>query len=268
MDERMKDITRAEWRELGFFYDRDDNAREWLIVGSRAGLRRFAARLRTYAASPKGAVASEHEHYGPYMYLEVMTWPEAGMDDHAIYGPAEELDRLASLVELRLAGLQPGNAARIREEFTPKSPYALVLALREDSFDPASADSSLGNTAEDDERQYWPDMPTQHRQIEEMLERAGWRVAERHVGPEWWLDEVWVLKSVWSPVGTRAFVSFLVHPMVPAPRAKGEGVWAVCVSTEGPAVTPMGVNSVPLRPNWEASRREKVLEQIRSLRAG
>jgi hypothetical protein len=28
-------------------------------------------------------------------------------------------------------------------------------------------------------------MLTQHRQIEEMLQQAGWRVAERHVGPEW-----------------------------------------------------------------------------------
>ena len=143
MDERMKEDTRAEWRELGFFYDRNDNSKEWLFLGSRAGLFRFAALLRDYAGDSRNVMKSEHEHYGPYMYLEVMTWPEAGMDSHAIFGPLEELDRLASLVEERVAGLEPGRSARIREEFALTSAYSLVLELRDDAFDPASADASL-----------------------------------------------------------------------------------------------------------------------------
>jgi hypothetical protein len=143
MDERLKEQTRAEWRELGFFYDRDERAKEWLLVGSRLGLRRFSDLLRAYVADPRNDMKSEHEHYGPYMYLEVMTWPDAGMDGHAIHGPLSDLERLAVMVDEKLAKLEPGARTRIREEFAPTSEYTLVMELREDTFDPASPDQNL-----------------------------------------------------------------------------------------------------------------------------
>jgi hypothetical protein len=58
-------MTRDEWRALGFFYDVDDAAQRWRLVGSKAGLRRFAEMLRTYASNPKHAVPGEHDHFGP-----------------------------------------------------------------------------------------------------------------------------------------------------------------------------------------------------------
>src|SRR5208283_1821511 len=109
--------TRQEWRELGFFYDRDDQAGVWRITGSRVGLLRFRDVLLEYAADPRNALRSEHEHYGPYMHLEVMTWPEAGFDDHAIRGPLTELARLARLIEAKLATARPGSSVLIRDEF-------------------------------------------------------------------------------------------------------------------------------------------------------
>jgi hypothetical protein len=143
VDESEKEYTRSDWRELGFYYDSDELLKERRLVGSRKGLLRFPALLRTYVADPRNAMKSEHEHYGPYMSLEVMTWPEAGMDDHAIQGPLTELERLAGLIERNVEGLQPGNEVRIREEFAPSAEYALVLELRDDSFDPASMDGTL-----------------------------------------------------------------------------------------------------------------------------
>ncbi len=147
MDERLKEQTRSEWRKLGFFYDRDDNSREWILVGSRSGLHRFADLLRAYASDARNEMLSEHEHYGPYMYLEVMTSSEAGMDEHAIHGPLNELRRLAHLVEEKIGNLDPGGRGRIREEFAPTSEYALILDLREDTFDPATADGNLREEA-------------------------------------------------------------------------------------------------------------------------
>ena len=143
MDPETKEVTRREWRELGFFYDRDDDAKEWRLVGSRTGLMRFAELLRAYVAHPGNAMKSEHEHYGPYMYLEIMTWPEPGMDDHSIHGPLDALRRLAVLVETKVAGLKPGQHARLRDEFAPGAAYILVLNLRPEGFDPASADGAL-----------------------------------------------------------------------------------------------------------------------------
>ncbi len=135
--------TRREWRELGFFYDRDDQTRVWKLTSSRAGLLGFRDALLSYVADPRNALKSEHEHYGPYSYLEVMTWPEAGFDAHAIRGPLADLTRLAKLIEAKLATARPGSSLLIKEEFAPDSPYGLVLDLREDGFDPATADPLL-----------------------------------------------------------------------------------------------------------------------------
>jgi hypothetical protein len=135
--------TRREWRELGFFYDRDDESKVWKLTGSREGLLRFRDALLSYVDDPRNAMKSEHEHYGPYMYLEVMTWPEAGFDGHAIRGPLADLARLAKLIESKLATALPGSSVLIHDEFAVDSPYALILDLREDGFDPATADTGL-----------------------------------------------------------------------------------------------------------------------------
>jgi hypothetical protein len=135
--------TRREWRELGFFYDLDDENKAWKLTGSRQGLLRFRDILRAYVDDPRNVTKSEHEHYGPYAYLEVMTWPDAGFDGHAIRGPLADLTRLAKLIEDKLATAHPGSSIRIRDEFAIDSPYALVLDLREDGFDPATADTAL-----------------------------------------------------------------------------------------------------------------------------
>jgi hypothetical protein len=141
--DKVNKQTRREWRELGFFYDRDDEAKVWRFIGSRAGLIRFRDALLAYVADPRNALDSEHEHYGPYMYLKVMTWQEAGFDDNAIRAPLADLARLAALVETKLTTAQAGSVVRIQEEFVADSPYALVLEVREDGFDPATADPLL-----------------------------------------------------------------------------------------------------------------------------
>lgn len=143
--DKVNKKTREEWRTLGFFYDVDHEAKVWTLIGSRAGLLCFRDVLRAYVADPRNTLESEHEHYGPYMYLKVMTWQEAGFDKDAIRGPLGDLARLAELVEAKLADAQPGSTVRIHEEFAADSPYALVLQVHEDSFDPATADPLLPN---------------------------------------------------------------------------------------------------------------------------
>ena len=48
------------WRELGFFCGRNDAAKEWRIVGSVKGLRKFAAEIRKYASNPANDRLSEY----------------------------------------------------------------------------------------------------------------------------------------------------------------------------------------------------------------
>src|SRR5205823_14310497 len=131
--------TRREWRELGFFYDRDDQTRVWKLTSSRAGLLGFRDALLSYVADPRNALKSEHEHYGPYSYLEVMTWPEAGFDAHAIRGPLADLTRLAKPTEAKLATARPGPSLLLKKESAPDRLYCPALELREDTFDPATS---------------------------------------------------------------------------------------------------------------------------------
>lgn len=66
------------------------------------------------------------------------------------------------------------------------------------------------------------------------LPEHGWRVAAVEEELEWWADEMWLLESVWSPVGGHAYVTFMVDPMFGVDRKKGQGVWAVMASPDRP----------------------------------
>lgn len=101
--EATNEATRREWRELGYYYDRDDDAREWLLLGSVEGLLGFASAVRRYSENPARAGLSEHEHFGPYWYLELGTWNEPTITDHWIAGPQSSLAQLALELE-RLLG--------------------------------------------------------------------------------------------------------------------------------------------------------------------
>ena len=141
--EKVNEKLRSEWRELGFYYESDDQAKEWRLIGSRAGLHRLRDLLLQYVADPRNEMKSEHEHYGPYSYLEVMTWPEPGKDGHSIHGSLHNLRRLAELIENKLSNAQPGTIIRIADEYAEALNYTLILFVREDSFDSASADPEL-----------------------------------------------------------------------------------------------------------------------------
>ena len=139
------DTVKQGWRKLGFYCELDEQKKVWTLTGSRAGLLYFPDLLLGYVNDPKHATNGEHEHYGPYGSLEVMTWQDAGFDAHAIRGSLGHLTHLAELIEAKLATAQPGEPIRIREEYAPGSPYSLLLDVRVDGFDPANADrESLG----------------------------------------------------------------------------------------------------------------------------
>jgi len=136
---------KRKWRELGFFCELDDQKRSWILTGSRTGLLSFRDLLLKYVADPRNEPKGEVRQYGPYGSLELMTWPDPGFDGHVIRGSFADLTRLAGLVETKVRAAKPGSQVRIREEYSTDSPYALVLDVRADGFDPAFADrASLG----------------------------------------------------------------------------------------------------------------------------
>ena len=137
-----KEATRRAWRELGFFCDRNDATNEWRIVGSVKGLRKFASEIRTYASNPANDRPSEYMHFGPSMNLEVGTWHQTEITEQWIGGPLAELLRLATLIERSAQDNVVGKRIALRASFSPMSPYDLILDVRDEAFDPASADST------------------------------------------------------------------------------------------------------------------------------
>jgi hypothetical protein len=100
------------------------------------------------------------------------------------------------------------------------------------------------------------------------LERTGWEViGEITTDLDWWADEVWMIRSLWSPQDCVAYITFLVDPMWEGKRRKGEGVWAAKV-TASPATTSVPEpNEAQLRVGkWTATDLDDFLEQLARLR--
>ena len=138
--EAAKEVTRRAWRELGFFCGRDRAAKEWRIVGSVKGLRKFAAEIRQYASNPAHDRLSEYTHFGPAMNLEVGTSHQTEITEQWIGGPLVDLLRLATFIERSAQDNVVGKCVALRSNFSPMAPYELILDVRDDAFDPASAD--------------------------------------------------------------------------------------------------------------------------------
>lgn len=84
---------------------------------------------------------SEHEHFGPYMYLELGTWQHSEITDHWIAGPLKEIAALADTMDIFLSSASVGVCIFLRAAFAPTAPYELVLEVRDGTFDPATADT-------------------------------------------------------------------------------------------------------------------------------
>ena len=139
--EAANEATRRAWRELGFFCGQNAAAKEWRIVGSVKGLRKFAAEIRSYASNPAHDRLSEYTHFGPAMNLEVGTSHQTEITEQWIGGPLADLLRLATLIERSAQDNVVGKRIALRSNFSPMAPYELVLDVRDDAFDPALVDS-------------------------------------------------------------------------------------------------------------------------------
>jgi hypothetical protein len=70
------------------------------------------------------------------------------------------------------------------------------------------------------------------------LRAAGWQVVARATEDlPWWADEVWMIESIWRPLGLQAFVTFHVCPFPFSwSRREGEGLDGVGCTRTWPEV--------------------------------
>jgi hypothetical protein len=134
------EATRRAWRALGFFCGRNDATKEWRIVGSVKGLRKFASEIRAYASNPAHDRLSEYTQFGPAMNLEIGTSHQTEITEQWIGGPLVDLLRLATFIERSTQANVVGKCIALRANFSPMAPYEIILDVRDDAFDPALAD--------------------------------------------------------------------------------------------------------------------------------
>jgi hypothetical protein len=142
MSPDLRAQTTAEWNDLGFWYDVTPE-KGWVIRGSCAGLEKFAALLDAYAVSPRNAALSEHDHFGPYMYLKVVTWSSSEVNRNGIYGTLADIVRLAALIRGRLLSCKPGDSFALAQAFSAASSTELTLVCEPESFNPGAYDAQF-----------------------------------------------------------------------------------------------------------------------------
>lgn len=113
-------------------------------------------------------------------------------------------------------------------------------------------------------------MKSKKAEILNQLPRHGWDVTPvEDYELEWWADEMWVLESTWSPVESRAYITFLVDPQIPHSRTrkKGEAIWAVMVSPTKPRAwqSSEGSFTLSIGQGWE-KRLPTFFEHLAELR--
>jgi hypothetical protein len=78
-------------------------------------------------------------------------------------------------------------------------------------------------------------MTTRQHAIRDRLDEFGWELAAHDDIDAWWADDMWRLRSTWSPQGSEVYLTFLVDPQADIHRRKpGENVWAVKASATRP----------------------------------
>jgi hypothetical protein len=56
-------------------------------------------------------------------------------------------------------------------------------------------------------------LTAQKRRVQTEIEKFGWKIINIDEY-EWWEHEVWEIESVWTPIGTKSFITFIVDPQI------------------------------------------------------
>lgn len=141
--DRVNEMTRREWLDLGFYYDRDDCEKIWKVSGAKSGLLKLSKLIEDYANNSENDVFSHHENFGPYSYFEIGTWSEPEITDHWIAAPLDRLAALALDISFIVQNGVVGQKIFLRDMFSPSSPYELMLEIKDDKFLPYTDDPEL-----------------------------------------------------------------------------------------------------------------------------
>ncbi len=74
----------------------------------------------------------------------------------------------------------------------------------------------------------------QQNKLKELFDKYGWELMETQIPTDWWIAEIWLIKSTWSPTDCYIFLAFLVDDQLQDKTQRNFAVWVVTVSLKQP----------------------------------
>lgn len=106
-------------------------------------------------------------------------------------------------------------------------------------------------------------MEAQKNEMLELVKKNGWRATQLdNYDFQNWSMETWMLESIWSPIGSTAYVSFLIDPQS---DFKKPYPWAIEVRKEKPIYRTNCENLTISLKQWKKEKKDfvKFLDEIR-----
>ena len=141
----ISQVTKDDWRELGFYYEINDEKNKWNFRGSKKGLESFAKILFEFSENKNNEKMFEHDHYGPYSYLKIQCYSEPLISKNSIMGPLLDLKKLGEIIKKNILLSKLGETIIVDKEFSSQNEYTIEIVIEEDNFDPSQADPLLIN---------------------------------------------------------------------------------------------------------------------------
>ena len=96
------------------------------------------------------------------------------------------------------------------------------------------------------------------------LSVSGWELTEQDDDTDWWLEEIWRIRSVQQNWGAEVCILFLVDPQYEG-RKKSQAVWAVMAANEVPAERPIGDEGIVLMDLMKGKFDQKLADFVRGI---
>ena len=100
--------------------------------------------------------------------------------------------------------------------------------------------------------------------LKNKISDSGWELESTNVDTDWWLEEIWRIKSVKQDWGKIIFISFLVDPQYSGDN-KSQAVWAISATNEIPSDRINAENGIVLIDLVKGKFDRKISEFVASI---
>ncbi len=99
--------------------------------------------LDKYTNNQANDKLSEHDHFGPYNYLKIMTWDKPTITADYIAGTIQDLKFLKNIISEKLDKTEPGQTFNIEKDYGQDNTITAKFFVMADNFDPVSMDELI-----------------------------------------------------------------------------------------------------------------------------